>query len=194
MINEKAIHDKLLAVRRRISGKRSRYDLQSAPALAGDILLNLAFAAKDGKLTQEQYAHFDAVSRAELGCEVLTEARDALTQNRERYGIDTSKRWWRRRDPDREKELCVFRLTRAQLSDRYAVSDWHSEYRPYGLGVSDVLYGRFLRENGLTNQKGSEVTEEDLPSLRSIAESDQPDFLKRRELFQRERLNLRKIF
>jgi len=185
---EKRMHDKLLAVRRGTVGKSRNWQGYSAPQLANDISLNLAFAAEKGQLTPEQYEHFDTATRAELVCEFLTEARDMLGKNRETYGVDMTKRWGRT-DADMNLEKNVYRLTRVQLSEEHGIDDWHSSYRVNNdVYVDDVLYGRFLRENGLTDQKGAEITEADLPNLESIGKSNQPDVLKRYSAMQRARL------
>ncbi len=185
---EKRIHDKLLAVRRGTVSKSRNWQGYSAPQLADDISLNLAFAAEKGQLTPEQYEHFDTATRAELVCEFLAEARDMLGKNIKTYGVDTSKRWGRT-DTDMNLEKNVYRLTRVQLSEKHGVDDWHSSYRVNNeVYVDDVLYGRFLREHGLTDQKGAEITEADLPSLESVFKSNQPDVLKRYSALQRGRL------
>jgi len=169
---EKRIHDKLLAVRRSTVGKSRNWQGYSAPQLANDVVLNLAFAAEKGQLTPEQYSHFDESTRAELVCEFLVEARDVLSQNRVKYGAMTNK--------ERAKLFCsgeydkqlnldksVYRLTRAQLLDKQGVENWNDDRSRFKgkVFVDDVLYGRFLREQGLTEQKGSDITEADLPQL-----------------------------
>lgn len=169
---EKRIHDKLLAVRRGTVGKSGNWQGYSAPQLANDVVLNLAFAAEKGQLTPEQYSHFDEATRAELVCEFLTEARDVLGQNRTKYGAMTNKersRLFGSGEYDKQLNLdkSVYRLTRAQLIDKYGVENWNDDRSRHDgeIFVDDVLYGRFLREHGLTEQKGSEITETDLPEL-----------------------------
>ena len=188
---EKRIHDKLLAVRRNIGPKKQRqiYNFTTLN-VADDVVLNLAFAAEKGELTPEQYRHFDTATRAELVCEFLAEARDLLGQNRTTYGVDTTKPIWKQTDSDMNLEKNVYRLTRAQLSEKYGVDDWHSSYhrRRGEVFADDVLYGRFLREHGLTNQEGAEITEADLPSLESIFKSNHPEVLKRYSALQRGKL------
>lgn len=90
---EKRMHDKLLTVRKGTVGKSRNWQGYSVPQLANDVVLNLAFAAEKGQLTQEQYNHFDSATRAELVCEFLAEARDVLVKNRETYGVDMNKRF-----------------------------------------------------------------------------------------------------
>ena len=169
---EKRIHDKLLAVRRGTVGKSRNWQGYSAPQLANDVVLNLAFAAEKGQLTPEQYSHFDEATRAELVCEFLAEARDVLGENRENYGAMTNKeraRLFCSGEYDKQLNLdkSVYRLTRAQLIDKYGIENWNDGRSRHDgeVFVDDVLYGRFLRENGLTEQKGSEITEADLPKL-----------------------------
>ncbi len=182
----KRICNKLLAVRKNTLGKRGGCQGYDAPQLANDIVFNLALAAEKGQLTPEQYNHFNSATRLGLVCEFLAEARDALEQNRTTYKVNTS---WGRNSKDLDLDLNVYKLTRAQLSEKHKVDDWHLSHRVNNkVYTPDVLYGIFLREHGLTNQKGIQLTEADLPSLESVFKSDQPDALKRYSVLQRARL------
>jgi hypothetical protein len=160
---QEKIHDRLLAVRRGTVGKNGllgRFESQ----LANDVVFNLALAAQDGKLTADQYQHFAASTRADLVSELLFEARELLNQNRTKYEVSTKP--YGMTDAEMNLEKNVYRLTRAQLSEKHSVNDWHSSYRVNGeVYVDDVLYGRFLREHGLTDQRGAQITEADLPQL-----------------------------
>jgi hypothetical protein len=187
----KKAHDKLLGVRNNLQWRKIGGQCHSAPLIVNDLTLNLAFAAEKGKLSEAQYTHILETPRADLLCEYLNEAREVWQGNKERFEVKTSGpgTWGGGNDRDMNLEKNVYRLTRAQLSDKHGVDDWHSSYRPHNeVYVDDVLYGRFLREHGLTDQKGAEITEDDLPSLESISKSNKPDVLKRYSAMQRARL------
>ena len=83
-------------------------------------------------------------------------------------------------------ERNVLQFSRDQINDKYGVKEWKVGNGP--VYVNDVLYGKFLRENGLTDHKGAEITKSDLPSLEGISTSNQPNVIKRYHFLQRTRL------
>lgn len=146
--------------------------------LASQVAFNLALEAEKGNLTQEQYKHFDTETRAGLICELARDARDLLNQNRETYGVDISKlpvsdtktMFSPFGDEGRNLERNVYRLTREQLSNRHGIRDWSAvgSWTPNDkIPTQDIIYGRFLKENGLLEGGAEYMTEEsaDVPSF-----------------------------
>jgi hypothetical protein len=165
----KKAHDKLLGVRNNLQWRRIGGQCYSAPLIVHDLTLNLAFAAEKGELSESQYNRILETPRADLLCEYLNEAREVWQGNKRTYDVQTSGpgTWRGGNDKDMNLEKNVYRLTRAQLVEKHGIANWFDERTRHDgeVFVDDVLYGRFLRENGLTNQRGAEITEADLPSL-----------------------------
>ena len=163
------VHDKLLGVRNMLDWNKVGGLLYSAPMIVHDLTFYMAIAAQDGKLTEEQCEHILGTPRSDLLCEYLSEARNELAQNREQYGGMT---WLQsfslvepyhfsssKRDKQHNLDNNISRLTREQLCQKYGIEEWRSNKTKY---VNDVLYARFLNENGLSDMPGAEVTEADL--------------------------------
>jgi len=157
---EERIYGKLadigLKMRRESRSYSGYYDVEY---LVSEIALELASAARQGQLTKEQYRQFGGQSRTELEYRFFEEVGDALGQNRKKYGGYTGLTNRDTIDDDLEMDANVRRLTKAQIFDKYGIEE---KQRSPEVTSYDVSYGCFLRENGLTGQKGAEITEKDL--------------------------------
>jgi hypothetical protein len=169
------LHDKLLAIRngRRDLG-RNRNNVRSGSSgclfvLTSDVVLNLAFAAEEGKLSPSAKHLFESLTRAEILCLLLRQIATACNDNKELFGYKEKMGWPGYHDHDsREHQLLcnILRLTREEVTEGYGAEDWHSHYRPYDkVHISDVSYGQFLRDYGLGHRYGGNITEDDLPPI-----------------------------
>lgn len=168
------LEEKLLTIRngRRDMG-RNRHHISFGPSqttlnLASDVVLNLVFAAGEGRLNQAARHLFEKLTRAEILCWMLQEVAYAYRLNKDRFGYKEEKN--RRSSVDRsESDVLlrnIFRLTREEVTEKYGAEDWHSRYRPYErVYESDVEYGQFLRDHGLGYRYGGNITEADLPPI-----------------------------
>jgi hypothetical protein len=184
------LHDKLLAIR---NGKQGRWGKPNTSGknvltLVSDIILNLAFAADKDTLNFAARQLFERMSRSEILCWLCEEARYTFRLNQEQYGNNPkgepikTECGYTRGHTNLEQ---IQRLTREMITEKYGAEDWHSRYRPYNkVYISDVKYGRFLREHGLSHRLGGQITEADLPPINLSALSGN-DVLAKREMMIR---------
>jgi len=146
--------------------KHSRPTLQAPSCtikqLARDILVSLSVAARKDRIPREQVDHFNAMSRAEILCEVAQRVQDSLIANNKRYGAKKPGLF----EHDSERQLTlrrnVERLTREQLCEGYGIEDYMRKDNRK-IDFTDVQYAQFLRENGMPDRKGAEITVEEDP-------------------------------
>lgn len=160
--NPKSLEHQFLAAANIIRKHVRHFILYTPKQLAIDILLDLSSATRDGSISEEQVFHFSNLSRAEILCEIAQDAQDALLANNKKYEVKET--GFFSVDFDRQLTLRknVNRLTTELLCEDYSIkSRWLRDKRE--INHDDILYARFLRENGLSNRPGAEITEKDDP-------------------------------
>lgn len=166
---EITVGHKIGAIRNRVSSFRSglrsgRHNWQGYTMiqLTRDVLCDLSIAWRKGKLPVDCQSRFLMTPRAELMCEILLEAKEALEQNLDKFGADRRNWFWNQTEAQSLLRKNVFRLTRDEILEKYGVEHWRHENKVY---VDDVVYARFLRENDLDHRKEAAITEDDLPPI-----------------------------
>lgn len=164
------LYDKLMGARNILSKKYRRLRLYTSSQLASDILCALAIAADpraSNRLPYNVRERFEPMTRSEILCEICLLAQQSLLANFEKYGfsiVAERKAGFFSREYDRLALLRknISRLTEQQILEPMGVESRWGRHKKE-INIDDVHYGRFLREHGLTDMKGAEITEEDDP-------------------------------
>jgi hypothetical protein len=152
---ERKISGALSNVRRSLKGGWGGY---TAVQLATDVLLKLSHTNRISNLPLDIEKDFESLQRYELSNKFLSESQKTLEENKRKYGVKRSKRFWRS-DEEMDLERDVYRLTKTQILENYGIP-YSSPLRE--IHAQDVGYAKFLRDNGYGDREEAKITVKDL--------------------------------